>query len=368
MNIPFVDLKSQYLKIKDEIHQNLEPIFENTAYIGGKAVTDFENNFAKKLGVKHCVSCANGTDAIYIALKALDVTNGDEVIVPANTWISTSETVTQTGARPIFVDNDENYLIDVNKIDEKITENTKAIIAVHLYGQSADMKRIMQIADRYGISVIEDTAQAHFAKYNGKMVGTFGDISTFSFYPGKNLGAYGDAGAVCTNSKSLADKMRAFANHGQTTKNVHKFEGINSRLDAIQAVVLNTKLQYIDQWNKSRNQNAKLYNKHLSGIKDIVLPLEKPNCEHIYHLYVIRTKQREQLQAFLQENGIATGIHYPKALPYTQAYSKKKHTPEDFPMAYKFQDEILSLPMYPELNEEQIVYIASKIKEFYGKS
>lgn len=368
MNIPFVDLKSQYLKIKDEIHQNLEPIFENTAYIGGKAVTDFENNFAKKLGVKHCVSCANGTDAIYIALKALGVEMLDDVIVPANTWISTSETVTQCGARPIFVDNDENYLIDVNKIEEKITENTKAIIAVHLYGQSADMKRIMEIAKKHRIKVIEDTAQAHFAKYNGQMVGTFGDISTYSFYPGKNLGAYGDAGAIATNNQGLADKMRAFANHGQTTKNVHKFEGINSRLDAIQAVVLNTKLQYIDDWNKNRNQNAKLYNKYLSGIEEIVLPKEKENCEHIFHLYVIRTKQREKLQAFLQENGIATGIHYPKALPFTEAYSKRKFKQEDFPLAYQYQDEILSLPMYPELNEEQIVYIASKIKEFYGRS
>lgn len=368
MNIPFVDLKSQYLKIKNEIHQNLEPIFENTAYIGGKAVTDFENNFAKKLGVKHCVSCANGTDAIYIALKALGVEMLDDVIVPANTWISTSETVTQCGARPIFVDNDENYLIDVNKLERKITENTKAIIAVHLYGQSADMKRIMEIAKKRNIKVIEDTAQAHFAKFNGQMVGTFGDISTYSFYPGKNLGAYGDAGAIATNNQELADKMRAFANHGQTAKNVHKFEGINSRLDAIQAVVLNTKLQYIDDWNKNRNQNAKLYNKYLSGIEEIVLPKEKENCEHIFHLYVIRTKQREKLQAFLQENGIATGIHYPKALPFTEAYSKRKFKPEDFPLAYQYQDEILSLPMFPELNEEQIVYIASKIKEFYGRS
>lgn len=368
MNIPFVDLKSQYLKIKDEIHQNLEPIFENTAYIGGKAVTDFENNFAKKLGVKYCVSCANGTDAIYIALKALGVEMLDDVIVPANTWISTSETVSQCGARPIFVDNDENYLIDANKLERKITENTKAIIAVHLYGQSADMKPIMEIAKKHRIKVIEDTAQAHFAKYNGQMVGTFGDISTYSFYPGKNLGAYGDAGAIATNNQGLADKMRAFANHGQTTKNVHKFEGINSRLDAIQAVVLNTKLQYIDDWNKNRNQNAKLYNKYLSGIEEIVLPKEKENCEHIFHLYVIRTKQREKLQAFLQENGIATSIHYPKALPFTEAYSKRKFKQEDFPLAYQYQDEILSLPMYPELNEEQIVYIASKIKEFYGRS
>lgn len=367
MNIPFVDLKSQYHLIKDEVHKNLEPIFENTAYIGGKAVTDFENNFAQKLGVKHCVSCANGTDAIYIALKALGVELLDDVIVPANTWISSSETVTQCGARPIFVDNDENYLIDVNKIEEKITENTKAIIVVHLYGQSADMKRIMEIAKKHRIKVIEDTAQAHFAKFNGQMVGTFGDISTFSFYPGKNLGAYGDAGAIATNNQELADKMRAFANHGQTAKNIHKFEGINSRLDAIQAVVLNTKLQYIDEWNKSRNQNAKLYNKYLSGIEEIVLPKEKENCEHIFHLYVIRVQDRENLQKYLNDNGIATGIHYPLALPFTEAYSKRKHKPENFPLAYLYQHEILSLPMFPELTEEQIIYITNKIKEYYKR-
>ena len=365
MNIPFLDLKAQYLSIKEEVHKNLEPIFENTAYIGGKAVSDFENNFAKKLGIKYCVSCANGTDAIYIALKSLNIGQNDEVIVPANTWISTSETVSQTGAKPVFVDNDEYFLIDVNKIEENITKNTKAIIAVHLYGQSAEINKIKDICNKYNLFLIEDTAQSHFAKYNNINLGTFGDIATFSFYPGKNLGAYGDAGAIVTNNDELATKMRAFANHGQISKNVHISEGINSRLDAIQAVVLNTKLKYIDEWNKLRNNNAIIYNKYLSDCKNIHTPKIKDNCEHIFHLYVIRAERRDELAKYLNDNGVATGLHYPKALPFVEAYAHFNHKNNDFPFAFQYQNEILSLPMYPELNEEQIKYVADKIKDFY---
>ena len=366
MKIPFLDLKAQYNTIKEEIHRNLEPIFENTAYIGGKAVSSFEENFAKKLGVEYCVSCANGTDAIYIALKGLGIGNGDEVIIPANTWISTSETVSQAGATPIFVDNDEFYLIDVNKIEEKINSKTKAIIAVHLYGQSAELNKLTEICKKYNLYLIEDTAQSHFAKYDDKFLGTFGDVATFSFYPGKNLGAYGDAGAIVTNKKELADKMRAFANHGQVDKNVHVFEGINSRLDAIQAVVLDTKLSYISDWNESRLQNALLYNKYLNGIEGVITPKIKDNCHHIFHLYVVRVKERENIQKYLNENGISTGIHYPKALPFSGAYSNLGYKPEYFPLSFKYQDEILSLPMYPELKENQIEYISEKIKEFYS--
>lgn len=366
MNIPFLDLKAQYLSIKEEVHEKLNPIFENTAYIGGKAVSEFENNFAAKLGVKHCISCANGTDAIYIALKSLGVELLDDVIVPANTWISTSETVTQAGARPLFVDCDDTYLIDVNKIEQKITSNTKAIIAVHLYGQSAELEKILKLCKKHNIYLIEDTAQSHFAKYNNQYLGTFGDIATYSFYPGKNLGAYGDAGAVVTNNDKLAERMRAFANHGQVEKNVHLFEGINSRLDAIQAAVLDVKLKYIESWNDARLNNALLYNKYLKDIVEIDTPIIKENCKHIFHLYVIRAINRNGLQKFLNQNGISTGIHYPKALPFSGAYSRFKAKETDYPKAFKYQDEILSLPMYPELKEEQIIYISEKIKEFYS--
>ncbi len=365
MKIPFLDLKSQYLSIKEEIHKNLEPIFENTAYIGGRAVTEFEDNFAAKLGITHCVSCANGTDAIYIALKSLNIGANDEVIVPANTWISTSETVSQAGAKPVFVDNDEYFLIDVSKIEEKITQKTKAIIAVHLYGQSAELGAIQELCKKYNLYLIEDTAQAHFAKYYGNNLGTFGDIATFSFYPGKNLGAYGDAGAIVTSNNELADKMRAFANHGQIDKNVHIFEGINSRLDAIQAVVLNTKLKYIEEWNDARLENANLYNQYLSEISEIEIPQIKDNCKHIFHLYVIKALDRDGLQSHLSNCHIGTGIHYPKALPFTGAYNNLGYNYNDFPKANEYQDVILSLPMYPELKEEQIIYISEKIKEFY---
>lgn len=366
MNIPFLDLKAQYLSIKEEVHEKLNPIFENTAYIGGKAVNEFENNFASKLGVKHCVSCANGTDAIYIALKCLGIGLGDEVIVPANTFIATSETVSQAGAKPVFIDNDSTYLIDVSKIESKITSKTKAIIAVHLYGQAADIEKIQNICKKHNLFLIEDTAQSHFAKYKDQYLGTFGDVATYSFYPGKNLGAYGDAGAIVTNNDKLAEKMRAFANHGQMEKNVHVMEGVNSRLDAIQAAVLDVKLKYIESWNDARLNNALLYNKYLEDIVEIDTPIIKENCKHIFHLYVIRAIDRSGLQKFLNQNGISTGIHYLKALPYYGAYSDRGFKDTDFPIAYKYQDEILSLPMYPELKEEQIIYISEKIKEFYS--
>ena len=366
MQVPFVDLKTQYESIKPEIDNAIKSVIEETAFIRGKYVNEFENDYAEKYGVKHCISVANGTDAIYIALKALGIGPGDEVITVANSWISTSEVITQAGANVVFVDIEPDYYnIDVSKIEEKITSRTKAIIPVHLYGQPAEIDSIKKICKNYNLHLIEDCAQAHFATYKEQKVGTFGIAGTFSFYPGKNLGAYGDAGAIIINDDELADKMRMFANHGDLKKHEHQIEGINSRMDGLQAAILSVKLKYIDEWNQKRYQNALLYNQKLKDVKDIVLPKIRSNASHVFHLYVIRSKKRDQLRAFLQKQGISTGIHYPVALPFLNAYSFLNHKPEDFPVAYRYQSGILSLPMYPELKGDAITIITDAIKEFF---
>jgi len=367
MNVPFVDLNIQYKLLKKDIDSAIQSVIDKTNFIKGEEVEEFENNFAKKYGVKHCIGVANGTDALYIAMKVLGIGDGDEVITVSNSWISTSESIVQTGAKPVFVDIDEFSTIDLSKIEEKITENTIAIIPVHLYGQPADMKAIVEIAEKYKLYVIEDCAQAHFAEFDGQKVGTFGDIATFSFYPGKNLGAYGDAGAIITNDDELATKMRMFANHGALKKHVHLIDGINSRLDTIQAAILNVKLPYIFQWNQMRLKNARYYDDILDGIGDIIIPPVRKNVTHIYHIYSIRTKHRDALMKYLNEHGVGTAIHYPVALPFMETYSNLNHKPEDFPRAAKFQHEILSLPMYPELKMEMMDYVAATIKQFFNK-
>jgi len=369
LSIPFVDLKSQYEFLKPEIDRAIQSVIGDAAFIGGKYVSLFEKAFAEKLGIKNCVSVANGTDAIYIALKMLGIGQGDEVITVANSWISTSETITQTGARPVFVDIDPDfYHIDPSKIEQKITKHTKAILPVHLYGQPTDLKVIRAICDRHKLHLIEDCAQAHFAEFEGKKVGTFGTAATFSFYPGKNLGAYGDGGAIVTNDDELAKKIRMYANHGSLTKHNHEMEGINSRLDGLQAAILSVKLNYIDDWNKKRYRSGLFYNAFLKNIPEVVTPKLRANASHIFHLYVIRTKKRDELQKFLKEKGIETGLHYPTALPFMKAYQYLKHQPEDFPVAYQCQSEILSLPMFPELSEATIVQIVEQIKKFFSRS
>ncbi|WP_406656584.1 DegT/DnrJ/EryC1/StrS family aminotransferase [Methanolobus sp. ZRKC2] len=366
MIVPFVDLKRQYLSIKPEINNAIESVIEDTAFVRGKYVTDFENAYAEKYGVNHCISVANGTDAIYITLKALGIGLGDEVITVANSWISTSETITQAGAKVVFVDIEPDYFtIDVSKIEEKITSKTKAIILVHLYGQPAEIDTIKDICDKHSFYLIEDCAQAHFASYKNQKVGTFGIAGTFSFYPGKNLGAYGDAGAIITNNGELADKMRMFANHGSLKKHKHQIEGINSRMDGLQAAILSVKLPYIDEWNEKRYHNALLYNELLSDVEEITVPKIRPNATHIFHVYSIRTNKRDKLQTYLEGNGISTAIHYPVALPFMQAYKYLGHHSEDFPVAYQYQNEILSLPMYPELSTTSVYYVVDKIKEFF---
>ena len=354
MNIQLVDLKAQYETIKNEIDSVIKEVVSETAFIGGQHVTKFEEAFAKFCGVKHCVGVGNGTDALFIALKTLGIGAGDEVITVANSFIATSEAITQTGARVVFVDiNPKTYNIDTNKIEEKITSRTKAIIPVHLYGQPADMDPILALAKKHNLKIVEDCAQAHGALYKGRTIGSIGDMACFSFYPGKNLGAYGDAGAIVTSDEVLAKKARMFANHGRVDKYDHEMEGINSRLDGLQAAILGVKLKHLDAWSEARRKNAYLYNEYLKGT-DLVTPVEMADVKAVYHLYVVRTKKelRQKLQDHLKSKGIATGIHYPIALPNLKAYSYLKHNESDFPEATKASQEILSLPMYPELKEE----------------
>lgn len=364
MNIQFVDLKAQYETIKSEIDSVIKEVVSETAFIGGQRVEKFEESFAKYCGVKHCVGVGNGTDALFIALRTLGIGDGDEVITVANSFIATSEAITQAGARVVFVDIDpKTYNMDTSKVEAKITSRTKAIIPVHLYGQPADMDPILALAKKYNLKIIEDAAQAHGAAYKGKTIGSFGDMACFSFYPGKNLGAYGDAGAIVTDDESLARRARTFSNHGRVDKYDHEMEGINSRLDGLQGAILGVKLKHLDAWSESRRKNAYLYNKYLRG-SDLVTPVEIANVKAVYHLYVVRTKkeQRQKLQDHLKSKGIATGIHYPIALPNLKAYAYLKHGRNDFPEATKASEEIMSLPMYPELSEDQIKFIAQEIK------
>lgn len=365
--IPFVDLKSQYIGIKKDIDNAISNVINETAFIGGKYVTSFERQFGEAYGVKHCIGVANGTDAIYITLKMLGIGEGDEVITTSSSWISTSETIGQTGAKPVFVDIDNFYTINADLIEKSITNKTKAIIPVHLYGQSADIDKIMKIANKYNLFVIEDCAQSHFTKYKGKNVGTFGIASTFSFYPGKNLGAYGDAGCILSNDDNLAEKCRMYANHGALVKHTHIIEGINSRLDAMQAAILSVKLPYILEWTKKRQSRANLYSELLKDIKEIRIPNTRRGSEHSFHLYVIRVEKRDKLKKYLHELGIETAIHYPVALPLMPAYSYLKLSESDIPESSRHQNEILSLPLYPELSDDSIKYIVESIIQFYSK-
>jgi dTDP-4-amino-4,6-dideoxygalactose transaminase len=365
-NIPFVDLKSQYLSIKPEIDGAIKKMIENTSFIGGEEVINFSEALSKLLNIKHSVTVANGTDAIYIALKMLGIGEGDEVITTAHSWISTSETISQTGAKPIFVDTNKYFCIDVDLIESKITKRTKAIIPVHLYGNSCDMFKINQIAKKHNLFVVEDCAQAILTKFNNKNVGTIGDAGTISFFPGKNLGAFGDAGAIITNQSLLAKNMKMYANHGGLVKHQHEIEGINSRMDALQAAILNVKIKYIEDWIYKRRQAAEMYNYYLKDVQEILLPQVQPHAEHSYHLYVIKTKKRKALINLLQSKKISTGIHYPKPLPLLNCYKSHKIDLSEFPNSIKDAKQILSLPIFPEISEKQIRYISNAIKSFYA--
>lgn len=368
MNVPFVDLKSQYVCIKGEMDTAISDIISNTAFIGGEAVNLFEKNFAELYGVKHCISVANGTDSLYIIMKMLGIGEGDEVITPANSWISSSETITQTGATPVFADiESEYYTIDPEAVEKLITDRTKAIMPVHLYGHMCDMEAINALAKKYDLFVIEDCAQSHFSEYKGVRAGLSGIAGSFSFYPGKNLGAYGDAGAIITNNSKLAEKCRMYARHGALKKHEHEMEGINSRLDGIQAAVLNVKLSHILKWTEQRIQKAELYDQYLSGIKEIDLPKVRKNTKHTFHLYVLRAQRRDELAQYLSEKGISNAIHYPRILPNLPAYDYLKQSANEFPVASEYEGQILSLPMYPELTKEMIKYVTDRINEFYAR-
>ena len=369
MKVPFVDLKAQYESIKGEIDFAIESVIRDTAFIGGHYVKTFEADFSTAYGIKHTISCGNGTDSLYIIMKMLGIGVNDEVITSANSWISSSETISQTGAKPVFVDvHSEYYSMDESKLFEKITSATRAIIVVHLQGQVCEMDNIKAICDERGLFLIEDCAQSHFSEYKGKLVGHFGIAASFSFYPGKNLGAYGDAGCIITNNDELAEKCRMFANHGAKKKHNHVIEGINSRLDGLQAAVLSSKLPHLKEWNEMRIKNANLYLKYLSGIKGVILPVQRPKTKHTWHLFVIRTNRRDQLAKYLADDGIETAIHYPTALPNLPAYKHLGYLPTDFPVSSRLQNEILSLPMYPELTEKMIIRVAGRIRQFFENS
>jgi len=361
MKVPFVDLHAQYLTIKPEIDDAIASVISESAYIRGKHVEAFEDNWAKMVGVKNCISCASGTDALFIGMKALclGLKPGYEVITTAHSWIATSSTITQAGGKVTFCDTEtRSFNIDPGLIEDCITSRTVGIVVVHLYGQPADMDRIMKIAEKHNLWVIEDCAQAHLATYKGQNVGTFGNLATFSFYPGKNLGAYGDAGCIVTNNLNIAVYCGTFAQHG--AKGAHIMEGINSRMDGLQAAILNVKMPHLLKWTHKRQLIAENYNIKLTGV---VTPTWQPQRTHACHLYVIRTESRNELRDKLNKAGVSTAIHYSKALPFYPAYTHLGYKPEDFPRACANVEQILSLPIYPEITEEQIEYVVEVINQ-----
>jgi dTDP-4-amino-4,6-dideoxygalactose transaminase len=361
MKVPFVDLYAQYQSIQTEIDAAIANTIKNSSYIGGQAIKDFERAFAAYLGIDHVVACANGTDSIEILLKTYGIKEGDEVLVPAISWISTSEAVSSVGAIPVFVDIEkDHYSIDVSLMERAITKKTRAIIPVHLYGHPADMPAIMAIAGKHQLIVIEDCAQAHGARVNGRTAGTFGHAASFSFYPGKNLGAYGDAGCMATNDPAIAEKARMISQHGQQGKHNHIMEGRNSRLDSLQAAILLAKLPYLEKWTEARIAHAGKYSELLKGAA-ISRPSTREAARHVFHLYVIRSENRDALQKKLNEAGVETAIHYPMALPFLPCYAHRKFRHEDFPVAFDYQTRILSLPLFPELQDEAIQYVSSII-------
>ena len=363
MRIPLVDLKRQYLSIKNEIDGAIQEVIDKSAFIMGENVQEFEDEFAKFCGVKYGVGTSSGTTALHLALVVCGIKRGDEVITVPYTFIATAEAISHTGAKVVFVDIEgRSYTMNPAKIEQAITERSRAIIPVHLFGHSADMDRIIDIAKKNNLIIIEDSCQAHGAEYRGRRVGSIGDIGCFSFYPGKNLGAYGDAGMAVTDNKVLAEKMRLLRNHGYEKKYYHKIEGYNYRLDAIQAAILRVKLKHLDEWTEKRRRNAKLYNQLLKGSK-VKTPLEMEYVKHVYHLYVIRADNRDKLNLRLKENDIGATIHYPLPLHLQEAYKNLGYKKGDFPISETCSAELLSLPMFPELTEDEIKKIVEVIKK-----
>jgi dTDP-4-amino-4,6-dideoxygalactose transaminase len=367
MRIPFVDLKHQYHEIKTELQEAIEGVLERGIFVGGEEVERFEEEFAQYCGVRFAVGVGSGTEALYLALLACRVGSGHEVITVPNTFIATTEAITLTGAQPVFVDIDpETYTMDAGQIESAITERTKAIIPVHLYGQPADMAPILAVAERHNLLVVEDAAQAHGAVYNGKKVGGFGTAACFSFYPTKNLGAYGEGGAVVTDNEEIAQRVMMLRDHGSKQKYSHETEGINSRLDTLQAAILRIKLRHLDRWNQQRGERAALYDDFLQGSEKVIRPTVREGCTHVYHLYVIRSTERDRLREHLRSKEIITGIHYPVPLHLQPAYSYLGLGEGTYPVTERAARDILSLPMYPKLRGEDVETVAQVIKGLVG--
>ncbi len=361
--IPFVDLKAQYQSIREEVNAAIQRVLDNTSFILGREVEAFEAAFAEYVGAKFCVGISNGTAAIQLAVTACGLTAGDEVIVPANTFFATAEAVSTAGAAPVFVDADpSSYNIEVNRIEAAITPRTRAIMPVHLYGQAADLGPIFEIAARHNLIVIEDAAQAHGSLYKGKRVGALGLAGCFSFYPGKNLGAYGEGGAVVTNDAEVARRLRLLRDHGSERKYHHEIIAYNFRLEGLQGAVLGVKLKHLDRWNTLRREHAALYNQLLKDT-NLILPREMDYAQHVYHLYVVQTEERDALQKSLTEAGVQTGIHYPIPIHLQPAYAFLGHKPGDFPEAERQARRVLSLPMFPELTNEQLEHVVKMTRQ-----
>lgn len=364
--VKFLDLAAQYQTIQQEIDKAICDVIAKSAFIGGEYVSQFEQEFANYIDVAHCIGVANGTDAIEIAIEALNLPQGSEIIVPANSFISSSEAVTRQGHRVIFADcYPESYVISIEDTQKRITPKTKAIIAVHLYGHPCDMDALKALADQHGLYIIEDCAQSHGAEYKGKRVGSIGDIASFSFYPGKNLGAYGDGGAITTNKAELAKKSRMIANHGRIAKYNHEFEGRNSRLDGLQAAILSVKLKQLPEWTQKRIAVADYYLANLKDIQQIILPVRQDWAKQVYHLFVIRTEKRDDLAKFLADKAIQTGVHYPISLPKLKAYDYTNQASEDM-FANKTDTMLLSLPIGEHLNEQDLAQVVTAIKEYFA--
>ncbi|MFH1148412.1 MAG: DegT/DnrJ/EryC1/StrS family aminotransferase [Pseudomonadota bacterium] len=372
-NVPFLDLKAQYHSIKDEIAAALQMVLETAAFAGGPFVEQFENEFAAFCQTRYSVGVGSGTDALWLVLLALGVSPGDEVITVPNTFLATAEAVSFCGAKPVFVDIDQRtYTMDPQKLDDYLRvrfragrhKGVKAVIPVHLFGHTADMDPILEIARSYGLFVIEDACQAHGGRYKGRSAGSLGVAGCFSFYPGKNLGAYGEAGAVVTNDAELASKIRILRDHGQSRKYYHRFIGWNARMDGFQGAVLSVKLKYLEKWNQDRRENADLYNRLLSGLDGLAVPTPADFAEHVYHIYAVRTRDRDAMMNCLARRGIHCGIHYPLPIHLQEAYRVLGLGQGSFTVAEKCANELLSLPMYPELTKNQIEDVAAAVEVF----
>lgn len=364
MNVQFIDFSEQYKIVKEEIDSGLKRVFEKGNFILGQEAKDFESQFSGYCDVKYGVGVNSGTDALYLAVAALGIEEGDEVIVPTFTFIATALCISYTGAKVVFADIEEDtYNIDPKKIEKLINKKTKAIIPVHIYGQPANMDEINAIAKKHKLKVIEDAAQAHGATYKGKKVGSLGDVACFSFYPTKSLGAFGDAGMIVTSDPKINEGALMLRDYGRQGRYEHKIKGYNSRLDTVQAVVLSAKLKRLDQWNKMRNDNALTYNKILSTVKGIKVPTIKSDRTHVFQTYAIRVKNRDKVLEGLKAKKIDALIHYPIPLHLQEAYKELKHKPGDFPVSEAVSKDILSLPMFPHMTKEQIEYVCQSVKE-----